>query len=192
LWTTAADRSWSDWPTDASYVLGVREAARAVARSMASRRQYTAGQELSVELPASHDITLPAIEVPEATEPKGLALADDGSDATDKNPNQAKVFSYSDTARAGLYKMTWHDSASGAMSETFAVNPDRRESDLHRIAREEFKGLWGALEPEVITIGSADSNVAVTGQEIWRTLATGLLGLLVVEACFARWAGRPR
>ncbi len=189
LWTTAADRSWSDWPTDASYVLAAREAARAVARSLASRHQYTAGQSLSVELPASHDITLPTIEVPEATEPKGLALADDDSPTAQ---NQAKVLSYADTARAGLYKMSWRDSASGAMSETFAVNPDRRESDLRRIPREDFKLLWGALEPEVISIGAAESNAAVTGQEIWRTLATGMLGLLVVEACFARWAGRPR
>ena len=74
LWTTAADRSWSDWPTDSSYVLAVREAARAIAKSTASLHQYTAGQALRVDLPASHDITLPAIEVPGGKEPKPLVL----------------------------------------------------------------------------------------------------------------------
>ena len=89
--------------------------------------------------------------------------------------------------------MTWRDSVSGPMSETFGVNPDRRESDLARLTGQQFKDLWGALEPEVISIGAgSDPALAVRGQEIWRTLATGLLGLLIVEACFARWAGRQR
>ena len=77
LWTTAADRSWSDWPTDSSYVLAVREAARAIAKSSASRRQYTAGQALRIELSATHDITLPAVEVPEGKETKPLVLGGD-------------------------------------------------------------------------------------------------------------------
>ena len=34
--------------------------------------------------------------------------------------------------------------------------------------------------------------MAVRGQEIWRTLAVGMLAMLVVETCFATWAGRQR
>jgi hypothetical protein len=79
------------------------------------------------------------------------------------------------------------------MGELFAVNPDPRESELERVPREEFEKLWGALEPEVVSISAtSDTSLAVRGQEIWRTLAVGLLGMLVVEACFARWAGRVR
>ena len=101
--------------------------------------------------------------------------------------------SYADTRRAGLYKMTWRDSASGPTSRQFAVNPERRESDLGRISIEDFRTMWGALEPEVIPIGSRDdASLSVRGREIWRTLATCLFGLLVFEACFARWAGRQR
>ena len=191
LWTTAADRSWSDWPTEASYVLAAREAARAIARTDARFRAFAAGQTLSVQVPASHDISVPAIEVPDGEEPKPLVVTTptlDGPQAARK-----AELSYSDTRRAGLYKITWKDSASGAMSQEFAVNPDRRESNLERISLEDFRGLWGALEPEVISIGNqADASLAVRGREIWRTLATCMLGLLVVEACFARWAGRPR
>jgi hypothetical protein len=195
LWTTAADRSWSDWPTDSSYVLSMREAARAIAKSTASLHQFTAGQALRVDLSASRDITLPAIEVPGGKEPKPLVLGGAASGISDeaKQAKSGRALRFGDTRRAGLYKMTWRDSVSGARSESFAVNPDRRESDLARINTSDFEQMWGALEPEVISISSgSDSALAVRGQEVWRTLATGLLGLLVVEACFARWAGRQR
>jgi hypothetical protein len=192
LWTTAADRSWSDWPTEPSYVLAVREAARAIARTDARFRAFTAGQSLRVRVPASHDISLPAIEVPDGDEPKPLVVATPSDDGQRGSAREAEL-SHGDTRRAGLYKMTWRDSVTGAMSQKFAVNPDQRESDLERISREDFRRLWGALEPEVISIGTqGDTSLAVHGREIWRTLATCMLGLLVVEACFARWAGRQR
>ena len=200
LWTVAADRSWSDWPTDASYVLAMREAARAIARATGGLREITSGEALSVDLPASHDISLPAIDIPGAKEPKPLVL-----DSGESSPGQqdatgaagaarrARQLRFADTRRAGVYTMTWRDSVSGAMSESFAVNPDRRESALARMAPEEFKGLWGALEPELISIGSqGETASAVRGHEVWRALASSLLGLLLFEACFARWAGRQR
>ena len=196
LWTTAADRSWSDWPTDSSYVLAVREAARAIARSSASLHRFTAGDALRVDLPRTHQITAPQIEVPGGKEPKPMVLAGAESPAVADpaaKPKPERALTYADTRRAGLYTMSWRDSVSGAMTELFAVNPDRRESELARFSPEEFKLLWGALEPEVISVGSGgDTSLVVRGQEIWRTLATGLLGLLIAEACFARWAGRQR
>ncbi len=214
LWTVAADRTWSDWPTDASYVLAMREVARAIARAGSGQQATMAGQPLRIELPATHAISQPAIEPPGAKEPKPLTLS--GAEPTaaqaeasphdsagkaasaesapaDRAAKSPPALNYTDTRRAGLYKMTWHDSVSGAMSETMAVNPDPRESQLERIPIEQFKDWWGALEPDVVSIGAGtDAAVALGGQEIWRTLAAGLLGLLVVEACFARWAGRPR
>ena len=130
--------------------------------------------------------------MPDGDEPKPLVVAapTDGGQA----PSARQIeLSYGDTRRAGLYEMTWRDSVTGAMSQQFAVNPDRRESNLERINAEDFRRLWGALEPEVISINSGgDTSLAVRGREIWRTLATCMLGLLVVEACFARWTGRQR
>lgn len=196
LWTTAADRSWSDWPTEPSYVLAVREAARAVARSATSVSQFTAGQKLRLELPATRDISMPAIEVPGDQEPKPLVLsapatADSSPPTAPDAKASARQLEYGDTRRAGLYKMSWRDSVSGPARKQFAVNPDRRESDLDRLPIDEFKQRWGALDPEVVSLGgNGDTSLAVRGQEIWRTLAFGLMGLLVIEACFARWAGR--
>lgn len=191
MWTTAADRSWSDWPTEASYVLAIREAARAIARSTAGVRAFTAGQELSVSVPGRRDVSLPVVEVPGDDEPQPLVVTAAAADA----PAAARQtrLSYADTRRAGLYKMSWQDSAAGAASREFAVNPDPRESDLARIDGDGFRELWGALEPEVISVGrQEDASLAVRGREIWRTLAVCMFGLLIFEACFARWAGRQR
>jgi Aerotolerance regulator N-terminal len=192
LWTTAADRSWSDWPTEASYVLAVRESARAIARTDARFRAYTAGQALAVPLPASRTITLPAIEVPHGKEPVPLVAGGAAVGTQGAAPKELQL-SYRDTRRAGMYTMTWRDSVTGPMRQQFAVNPDQRESNLERIKVDEFRSLWGALEPEVISVGSqGDASLAVRGREIWRMLAACLMGMLVFEACFARWAGRQR
>ena len=62
--------------------------------------QFTAGQTLRADLPASHDITLPAIEVPEGKEPKPLVFDQDQSeqanraddaDAPNKTPRGAQA-----------------------------------------------------------------------------------------------------
>ncbi len=194
LWTTAADRSWSDWPTEASYVLAVREAARAIARTDARFRSYTAGQELLVRLPPSHDFSLPEVRVPDDDAAKMLVVStgSEGAAAGQPGKRQAEL-KYDDTRRAGIYQMSWRDSVTGPMKQQFAVNPDPRESDLSRIEVDDFRGLWGALQVEVVSLGAeGDTSLAVHGKEIWRTLATCLFGLLVFEACFARWAGRQR
>jgi hypothetical protein len=147
---------------------------------------------LSASVPASHSISLAAVEVPQMEEPQPLVVGPAGGGNASAKTRQTEL-SYADTRRAGLYKMTWRDSVSGPTRRQFAVNPQRRESDLARIGVEDFRALWGALEPEVISIGSrGDASLAVRGREIWRSLATCLFGLLVFEACFARWAGRQR
>ncbi|REK08604.1 MAG: hypothetical protein DWQ37_19900 [Planctomycetota bacterium] len=192
LWTVAADRSWSDWPTEASYVLAVREAARAIARSDARFRAFTAGQSLSVLVPASHNITLPSVETPGGGDPVKLVVSKPTLDGPTAAQSPQEI-DYGDTRRAGLYTMSWHDSVSGDMTQEFAVNPDARESRLERMSLDEFDELWGALEPEVVSVGAeSDTSLAVRGREIWRTFALGLFGLLVFEACFARWTGRQR
>ncbi len=89
--------------------------------------------------------------------------------------------------------MTWRDSKDREQRDVFAVNPDSRESELARIPAEELRKLFGNLEAEVVSAGAdLDSVIAVRGKEVWRTLAAGLLVLLVCEAGLATWAGRQR
>ena len=199
LWTTAADRGWSDWPTESSYVLAVREAARAIARSTASLHEFAAGQPLRVALPPSHDVTLPTIEVPGG---QGTAKPLRGgrqreSSGLGASVNRVKSGQCSQLRRHAP-RRALHDGLARfgqRRDERGVCRQSRRARKRSWIGcdREEFKSRWGALEPEVISVGTAsDPMLTVRGQEIWRTLASGLLGLLLVEACFARWCGRQR
>jgi hypothetical protein len=223
LVTTTADKNWTDWPTEPSYVLAMREAAKGIVRSDSQASGLTAGETLRVELPAGQRASAspaPTVEVPEAEKPQPLRVTLDnpgnesGNDtgdnpgepeasasgsrtiatettASDKNLSQ--TLSYADTRRAGLYKLAWQVAPAASHGELFAVNPDARESRLERIAPEELRGLFGGFEPEVISaVSAADAPIAVRGREIWRTLAMGMLGLLVMESCLATWTGRQR
>jgi hypothetical protein len=215
LWTITADKQWSDWPTEPSYVLGMREACAATVRSDEGTRGLTAGEVLRLVLPEGEQLgaALPTIETPGAEKPQALRLETgvvSGRDAlaasvgnglravppsaeTPSIVGQGQALTYADTRRAGLYKLSWSVVGPGDRTDLFAVLPDRRESRLDRIPSNELRGLWGSFQPQVISaVSAADAPVAVRGQEIWRTLAMGMLGLLVVESCFATWTGRQR
>ena len=200
LWTTTADKNWSDWPTEPSYVLAMREAAKGVIRGDRGSSKLTAGETLRVELPAGKRVNpspAPTVEVPAAEKPQPLNVAlAGGRSATAPNGDDGQApqtLSYADTRRAGLYKLAWQVAPAISQSEWFAVNPDARESRLERIAAEELKGRFGGFEFEVISAAAADdAPLALRGREIWRMLALGLLGMLAMESCLATWTGRQR
>ena len=225
LWTMTADKQWSDWPTEPSYVLGMREACAATVRSERGARTLTAGDTLRLTLPAGEQLgaTSPTIETPGAEKPQPLRVEEDSvgnglravGRPTDGSPTftqrngtesvpyrkgdvesgtaSARTLTYADTRRAGLYKLGWNVVGSGERTDLFAVAPDRRESQLARIAPDQLRGLWGTFQPQIIAaVSAADAPLAVRGQEVWRTLALSMLGLLVIESCFATWTGRQR
>jgi hypothetical protein len=190
LWTVSADRQWSDWPTDPSYVLAMREAAASIARTDAGLRQLTAGETLRHPLAKGDVATAPTVEIPHGTAPEPLAIDIDRSDPA---AGERQVLTYTDTRRAGLYRLNWKDAKGQAQTELIAVNPDARESELERIPADQLRASWGRLQPEIIVGKSGgDSPIAVRGREIWRSLASGLLAMLLVETCFATWCGRQR
>ncbi|HTQ40349.1 MAG TPA: BatA domain-containing protein [Pirellulales bacterium] len=211
LWTTTANKSWTDWPTQPSYVLAMREGGKAVVRPTGAH-DLTAGEAIRRPLPPDVQVTSPTIEIPDSDQPLPLAV-DSSSSATvetssklssgaslkpDEGETQTPAHSdvptlaYSDTRRAGLYRLNWQTPPSGAGNDLFAVNPDARESDLTPITADELKNLWGELQPEIIAAGAPDADLTTRGEEIWRPLAMCLLGLMAVEACFATWVGRQR
>jgi len=179
LWTTTANKGWTDWPTQMTYVLAMREAGQAIVRP-GSIRDLTAGEAIHRPLPADAQVRTPTIELPDSDAPVALTV------------DSSAGLSYSDTRRAGLYRMNWQAEPGGPGSDLFAVNPDARESDLTTISHDELKSLWGDLKPEIFSAGATDSGLATRGQEIWRPLAMCLLGLMAFEACFATWVGRQR
>jgi hypothetical protein len=196
LWTIAADKSWSDWPTEPSYVLAMRETAKAVARTDSGTHELTAGEVLRCPVSGERRISSPTLEIPGGDEPRALTIeagdtaATAGGESGDVPPQN---LAWTDTSKAGLYRLNWHETPGGAASNVFAVNPDARESELARIPVAELQQRWRGVDPEIIVaFATADAGVGVRGQEIWRTLAYSLLGMMAFEACFATWVGRQR
>jgi len=195
LWTIAADRQWSDWPTEPSYVLAMREAAAGIARSAAGLHQLTAGEKVRFPLPAGEQAVGPSIEVPggAAPEPVTIDVAKPAQDSGGDAKREIQILTFADTRRAGVYRLVWKDTKQQPRTELVAVNPDVREAELERIEPDQLRELWGRLQPEIIAgTSSADDPVALRGQEVWRSLASGMLVMLIIETCFATWAGRQR
>jgi hypothetical protein len=196
LWTMAADKSWSDWPTEPSYVLAMRETTKAVARTDMGIHELTAGDVLRCPVSGERRIVSPTLEIPggdepralsiEGAEPAGTAGRNDG-----ESPQQHLVWTA--TGKAGLYRLNWQEQPGGAASNVYAVNPDARESEVMRIPVDDLRQKWRSVDPEIImAFSTADASVGVRGSEIWRSLAFCLLGIMAFESCFATYVGRQR
>ena len=208
LWTVTADRAWSDWPTEPSYVMAVLEAVKAIARADDTGQDGLAGDAIRRAVAEERTVTDAVVEAPAFDSPQPLKLeaaesaAGSATEATSPALPQSAVpqnavpknivLAFSDTRRAGLYELSWKESPGGPSVAAYAVNPDRRETALARIEPEALKALWGSLPVEVISGAGGEEGIAVRGVEIWRNLALCLLGLMAFEACFATWAGRQR
>ena len=193
LWTIAADKAWSDWPTEPSYVLTIREAAAAIAQAGASDRNLTAGDSLRRFVPLGHEVSEPTVEVPHGQAPVAMQVIEAAGLNDQSASAKQHVLAHADTRRAGSYRLSWRETPGGEQHDLFTVSPDPRESDLARLTTDEIRTAFGALKPEIVAaVDQSESLVAIRGQEIWRALALGMLGLVMVEACFATWAGRQR
>ncbi len=182
FWTVSANKQWSDWPIDPTYVLAVRSAAMSIARSEAHADNVTAGTPLQYVLE----------EGQAATEAKVSTSTRDGVEtaAIEKPENAPTVIRAQQTAHAGAYVMTWKDSTGKAQQHLFCVNGDKAESDLAPIGDSELLGLLGNLRPTLVHYSAGGDALAQQGKEIWRTFAIWLLGLLAVETVLAVWVGR--
>lgn len=195
FWTVTADKSWSEWPIEPSYVLTMRETSKAIARTGLGEHELTAGEVLRCPVSVERRIQVPTIEFPGGDEPKALAIEATERESTNNERTTPDKLSlvWPETYKAGLYRLNWQETPGGAATNLYAANPDGRESDLARIGPDELKKHWRSVTPEVITaFTTADASVGIRGQEIWRSLAYALMAMMGVESCFATWVGRQR
>jgi hypothetical protein len=184
LFTMTADRAWSDWPIEPSYVLAVRSAALNLTRGSAQEDNAAVGQPLVYRFTGPDRPLESRISVPhsDAAQPLLVEPVEGGF-----------TLRYTDTRQAGMYAMTWKDIRGHAHGHLFAVNFDPGESDLEPITDEQLVALMGKLKPEIVHVNAADADSAKeSGKEAWRTLALALLALLAVETVLAVWVGRER
>jgi hypothetical protein len=178
LWTTSADREWTDWPIDPTYVLAVRSAAAGAAWPDSGEDNLVAGHPL--EYPSPQETVRDArLVAPDDPTPQPVFA-------------EGNVFKYAHTERAGVYALRWIDSSGKEQIHQLAASFDAKAADLTPISEADLFHLLGPLEVTVIPYHAGILAAAPPGREIWRTLAATLLGLLVVETVFASWVGRER
>lgn len=182
LWTVSADRDWSDWPQEPSFVLATRQTMEFAAAQEPSRANVTAGDLLQSRLQLA--------DFP--TEAKAIAPGLEGAfdlsvDATATGPR----LRYENTRRSGFYQFTWTDRDGQLQSDDFAVSIDPRESDAKRLTEEQLDTYLKDVDWQLLSIGAADSNLD-NQAELWRTGAMIFLGLIGCESLFAAWIGRER
>ena len=184
FWTISANKQWSDWPIDPTYVLAVRSAAMSIARSETHQDNLSAGQPIQYVLEEGQG----ANEAKVSTSSRETAEA-----ATIEKPEKSNaVIRATQTPHAGSYLLNWKDTTGKPLQHLFCVNGDKSESDLTPIGDADLGGLLGNLRPMIVHYSSGQSALAQQGREIWRTFAIALLGLLSVETVLAVWVGREQ
>jgi len=185
LWTVTADRQWSDWPIDPTYVLAVRSAATAVARPDGGAGDLFAGQPIRIELPLGAQASDAKATAPGSSEPQAVRVVQ----GTETAP---AVLTFARTPRAGVYQLAWKDAAGAEQSRPVCVNPDKAESELDPIADGQLAELLTPLRVPIVHYAAGQTLLTREGKEIWRTLVTAVLVMGVVESVFAVWVGRER
>jgi hypothetical protein len=131
------------------------------------------------------------LTAPGGGEPQSLTAIPLKGEENDRGP--AVEITVTDTRRAGLYRLTWDEGPLGTQQDSYAANPDPRESALERIEASELKTMLEPLTVEIVSTRKGGIDLfSATGREIWHALACALLILLIAESIFATWVGRSR
>lgn len=184
FWTTTADRHWSDWPTEPSYVLAVRMASNEIAARVLHWENVTAGQPL--RLPLDPDFLPMEAALFEPDSETGLPIPIVDNDGAGPHLHSAP------TRLAGLYQANWDEPGVGGQSHPFAVSPDVNDSRPERLDQSGLEPFLGRLTPKLLHFSGDSIEVATDGTELWRYAVVVLIGLIIFESLFAPWVGRAR
>lgn len=182
LFTVTADRAWSDWPTDATYVLAVRAAAVAIAGGTSAQNNLTAGESLSVRADPGRPPSRAQASVPQQDAPAAAVI--------DRSDPAAPVVRYAGTSRRGFYQLTWDVPGTSDAARRFAVNPEPAESDLTPLEPDRLHAMLAPLDVTLLRLGEELDLGEQDGKEFWRTAALALLAFVLIETLLAAWVGR--
>lgn len=183
---TAADDEWSNWVSNPGYVVAIQEMARHLAQTANEQRQLIAGEALRESVdPAEYTLEgtvgTPASEAPVAI------TATAGESANDMR------FEFTETQRAGIYRLHLNRRDEIAEVRPFSVNVNASEGDLKPVGRKTLGKLRSIPNVRVST-GSVGGRQTAGLQrtELWRPLLIALIVTLLIEQIFAWHLGRRR
>ncbi len=179
LFTISADRQWSEWPVDPTYVLATRSAALAIARPDSSGDNFIAGQPIAYRIEESHSAISRRVTGPDDSASRAMSLED-------------RALHDSHTSRAGKYVLKWKDETGVDQSRTLCASFDTVESNLEPIAESDLRKLLNPLSPTIVQWTAGADPLTEHGREIWRTLVIAVLTLALFETALAVWVGREK
>jgi uncharacterized membrane protein len=176
LFTSTADRDWTDFPVSPAYVMLLQEAVTYLARQ-SSDNAVTVSQNMIFPLPAG-------------TAPADISVRGPGGQEAlfavpaDEDGQQRAVVT---ADKPGIYALR----ASAAEAEMkMAANVDPRESSVAVLRGGRLESAVGAISARLIDQGR-DLRQMVrnsrSGRELWRTLLELVLAALVIESLLSRW-----
>jgi len=180
LIATTADRAWTDWPTEPTWLLSMREAGVRVAHPGVAGLNLEAGQ--AIVFAVGNERT----EDPEILEPG----TDERTPLAISTNTGARALIHDRTAIGGVFEVTWKDDRAKIVTRRIALNPALAESDLKELDPARIEDLLGPMRPTVTHHSRLDQLIEGEGREIWRTLVTLALVLLVIESTLMVWVGR--
>ena len=181
LWTTTADRGWSDWPTEGSYVLSMRLAAQSVASQVTRYENLVAGQAIGFPLETNSPPETADVLAPHKSEAMAVPI--------DRN---SPAIRYANTARAGVYRASWKRPNGEGTERQFAISPAVRDARPEKLTHERVKEFLGKLVPKIVKVEGEQLEIATAGAELWRYFVRGLVALLTGETLLAAWIDRKR
>lgn len=194
IFNMSADRDWSDWPTDPSYIIALQEWVRHLAPHIADAENSLSGDTITWKVTPG--------KIYEVVTPSGeRRQIESGRDG--ELPSR---LSFADTGRAGFYRITARDRPRDEMGPGLppgesptevtwhACRRARRESDLTPLGEDRLRALLAA-SPIEFTVGQdveVDAFMQRQEGELWRWLAGTAGSVLLLELTLAWWFGRRR
>ena len=180
VWTITADREWSDWQLDPSFVIAARQTMLFAAAGSNPASSMLVGDPFRAQLPVTANTLGIRLQRP------------DNRDDVDLSPdleNTSASVLIDDTRHAGFYHLKWDAADDEPTERILAFNTAVEESDLQRMSRDDFYSLFGETNWRLATANkvAADRNLQA---ELWKMFAVFMLLLLAMESGLNAWIGR--
>ena len=181
LMTTSADRSWTDWPVDPTWLLMIRELGISVVSRGTADLNGEAGQLLTIDT-GLHKALDGMVLPPSAEEAEAMR--------TTVGEDRRHGLEWRVARGSGVYRVTWTGEDGGEEKRSLAINGAAVESNLQRIEDKELQRSFGRAAPEAVHHTAIEKILTKGGREIWRSLAWMALALLGVGSLYMVWVGR--
>lgn len=176
---TSADQEWNDWAANFSYVPMMLEIVQHMARRSDTPTQVSTGEAIRCAIDTTRFRPDAAIRTPSFPLEPEIGIRAEGGDGE-------PMLSWTDTSRAGLYRIILSTITGEPLVRYAAVNPDASESDLSRASQVEMMNQLIEMPFEYIRDLSVFKEDSASARlELWWPLLVFAVVVLMLEHTLA-------